>query len=230
MSTEIKINLLKEQIANIQKEKIKHFLSLCESEIERLFLLNFINYYESQFAEFIEVVYSFDITDIDSSGSIIFEKKSSFAYNSSGYAVPLHVKVDLHSFHFLLIPQHEIILSNKKYRVDFLIKVIRFDNSEINICIECDGYEFHQKSIDQVNKDNKRDRELLSHGYLIFRYSGSEIYTKSFFFEALMKEIEKIGVRDLVEKERLEVEKFIDEYGKMKNLSLDVIQNLKRNL
>ena len=47
-----------------------------------------------------------------------------------------------------------------------------------NICfvIECDGYEFHQKTKKQVEQDNERQRALQKEGYEVIRFSGSEIY------------------------------------------------------
>lgn len=74
--------------------------------------------------------------------------------------------------------QKEIKIKSKKYRVDFCIPVV-YKNQE-NKCyvIECDGYEFHQKTKKQVEEDNKRQRDLQKEGYEIIRFSGSEIFHK----------------------------------------------------
>lgn len=72
--------------------------------------------------------------------------------------------------------QKEIKVKNKKYRVDFFIPV-RYKNQEIiEFVIECDGHEFHQKTKEQVERDNKRQRDLQTAGYQIIRFSGTEIY------------------------------------------------------
>lgn len=73
--------------------------------------------------------------------------------------------------------QCEIICSKNKYRVDFLITVY-YPKLEKGKCfvIECDGYEFHQKTKEQVQKDYERDRLLQANNYEILRFSGSEIY------------------------------------------------------
>ena len=42
--------------------------------------------------------------------------------------------------------------------------------------IELDGHEFHEKTKDQVVKDKQREREIVSSGYKVFRFSGSEVY------------------------------------------------------
>ena len=73
--------------------------------------------------------------------------------------------------------QCEIKCNKNKYRVDFLITVY-YPKQEKGKCfvIECDGYEFHQKTKEQVRKDYERDRLLQANNYEILRFSGSEIY------------------------------------------------------
>ncbi len=53
------------------------------------------------------------------------------------------------------------------YRVDFLVE-------GTNIIIECDGYDNH-KTKEQIIHDNQRDRVLAREGYVVLRFSGSEI-------------------------------------------------------
>lgn len=75
------------------------------------------------------------------------------------------------------------------YRVDFLIS--GWTNGRIRhaggrytdvtpgwrkLVVECDGHEFHEKTKDQVARDKAREREIVSAGYEIFRFSGSEIW------------------------------------------------------
>lgn len=70
------------------------------------------------------------------------------------------------------------------YRVDFFvnISVLRFDDGKENwhntaqVIVECDGFDYHERTIEQAIKDRKRDRSLQSDGFLVFRYMGSEIY------------------------------------------------------
>lgn len=77
------------------------------------------------------------------------------------------------------INKQEIVeTKNKKYRVDFLIPVIYKNQENITFIIECDGYEFHQKTKKQVEKDNIRQRDLQEAGYEIIRFSGTEIYNR----------------------------------------------------
>lgn len=76
--------------------------------------------------------------------------------------------------------QVEIKCDKKTYRVDFLIPVIYRNQEETHFVIECDGYEFHQKTKEQVEKDNTRTRDLQAAGYEIIRFSGTEIWHKPY--------------------------------------------------
>lgn len=42
--------------------------------------------------------------------------------------------------------------------------------------IEIDGHEFHEKTKIQAQKDKQREREIVSAGYKILRFSGSEVF------------------------------------------------------
>lgn len=70
------------------------------------------------------------------------------------------------AFNYTIYPQAEIL----SYRVDFLVVY-----GDKQIVIECDGHEFHEKTKAQASKDKKRDRELQKAGYIVFRYSGSDL-------------------------------------------------------
>jgi len=79
-------------------------------------------------------------------------------------------------------PQYEIQTENKKYIVDFLIFGDEFVNSflkkDFQLIIECDGYDFHQKTKKQVDYDNQREYDLKMEKYEILRFSGSKIYNE----------------------------------------------------
>lgn len=79
-----------------------------------------------------------------------------------------------------LTKQETISCGENNYRVDFLLEIAFKKNGQyldiLKIIIECDGHEFHEKTKEQVIKDNERDRVLQSYGYNVVRFSGSEIY------------------------------------------------------
>lgn len=76
--------------------------------------------------------------------------------------------------------QKEIDCNNKKYRVDFCIPVIYKNQEEKVFIIECDGHEFHQKTKQQVERDNARTRDLQKAGYEMIRFSGTEIWHRPY--------------------------------------------------
>lgn len=85
--------------------------------------------------------------------------------------------------------QKEINIKSKKYRVDFFIPVIYKRQEQKIFIIECDGYEFHQKTKEQVEKDNERQRNLQEEGYEVIRFSGTEIYHKPYQCAMTIKNI-----------------------------------------
>lgn len=65
------------------------------------------------------------------------------------------------------------------YKVDFAFEVVaQIKKRKLRqwIAIECDGYEFHHLSRQQVTKDKARERKIVAAGYKVLRFSGSEIY------------------------------------------------------
>ena len=75
-------------------------------------------------------------------------------------------------------PQFEIDGNGKTYRTDFLLEVIDKNNPNFDcyIVVECDGHEFHQKTKQQVKRDNEREMALKMLGYDVLRFSGTQIY------------------------------------------------------
>lgn len=76
--------------------------------------------------------------------------------------------------------QREIECGENKYRVDFLIPVIFYKNIYKCYIVECDGYEFHQKTKEQVENDYIRQRNIEMEGYRIIKFTGSEIYNDAY--------------------------------------------------
>ncbi|MDM8098691.1 endonuclease domain-containing protein [Oceanobacillus oncorhynchi] len=73
-----------------------------------------------------------------------------------------------------IIFQEVIDCGQKKYRVDFFIAT-KYKNKFKGFVIECDGHDFHEKTKEQAKKDKKRDRDLMTKGYSVIRFTGSEI-------------------------------------------------------
>lgn len=76
---------------------------------------------------------------------------------------------------FSIIPQEEVYYDkNKKYVIDFSIHY-QDEYGSFKIAIECDGHEFHERTKEQAAKDRSRDRKLIKMGYIVLRFTGSEI-------------------------------------------------------
>lgn len=58
------------------------------------------------------------------------------------------------------------------YRVDLLLWSGAFGT----LAIECDGFDFHDRTPQQASYDRARDRELVRFGATVIRFTGSEIY------------------------------------------------------
>lgn len=65
-----------------------------------------------------------------------------------------------------IFPQYEAL----NYRLDFAVIGDYF-----KIDVECDGIQYHSLS-EQVQKDKIRDRALTMNGFLVMRFTGSEIF------------------------------------------------------
>jgi len=59
-------------------------------------------------------------------------------------------------------------------------KTYKYTNENLKVVVECDGHEFHQKTKQQVKKDNERQLALQMAGYEVIRFSGSQIYNEPF--------------------------------------------------
>lgn len=175
----------------IYKNKFNALIEVCESPIEKLFFVDFINFYIENSISLYNVSFlskptsdhygnslSNYPTEIDNS---IFVIKI-----PPGYIYGLLISHKFYSFSFKIIPQFEVDISDKtSYRLDFAIIGKSFSNkhkdnyAHFKIFIECDGNEFHKTPI-QINNDNTRANNLKSIGWMEFRYSGKKIYSDGF--------------------------------------------------
>ncbi|HNR65080.1 MAG TPA: DUF559 domain-containing protein [Atribacterota bacterium] len=72
-----------------------------------------------------------------------------------------------------IIPQYNI--PQTYYKVDFFITDI---HENIKLVIECDSYEWHHKTPDQILFDYKRMRKIISLGYTYFPFTGRELHSE----------------------------------------------------
>lgn len=63
-----------------------------------------------------------------------------------------------------------------QFEVDFAVFVKGFWSNPLMLAVECDGHDYHRKTKGQARYDYKRDRWLMSMGWQIMRFTGSEIW------------------------------------------------------
>lgn len=117
------------------------------------------------------------------------------------YLIALLTLKEAVGLQFMIESQYEINCKNKKYFVDFAIchyECLGDDlKQDFKLAIECDGYEFHQKTKEQVEKDNKREYDIKMQGFEILRFSGREIYNNP--MECAFKTIKYIVAKNKLE-------------------------------
>lgn len=78
-----------------------------------------------------------------------------------------------HFGHVTIVPQARV----ENYRVDFAVQVGMWaGDAPLWIAIECDGHDFHERTKEQVARDRERDRIMISLGWPVFHFTGSEIF------------------------------------------------------
>ena len=121
-----------------------------------------------------EIVVSVSSEMMPNAGSPIeramFEAMVAFFYVMTG-KLPNVAKQDAFPSdgHWKITPQAQI----ESFRVDFLIEC---SMTGAKVVVECDGHNFHERTKAQARNDRSRDRDLQALGYLILRYTGSEIF------------------------------------------------------
>src|SRR5262249_9719638 len=64
------------------------------------------------------------------------------------------------------------------YRVDFLLTAQLTESTpelqvfRKQVVVEVDGFDFHDRTVEQAIRDRRRDREIQAMGFSIFRYAG----------------------------------------------------------
>lgn len=82
----------------------------------------------------------------------------------------------LHEFGIESIPQKQL----GKYRVDFLVDKCVFlregGYKNVEVVVECDGHDWHEKTKEQAKRDKSMDRYLQDLEFRVYRFTGSEIW------------------------------------------------------
>lgn len=61
------------------------------------------------------------------------------------------------------------------YRADMVLLISMGASSVAGLVIECDGHDYHLSSREKVSQDRARDREMQAMGFVVLRFTGSDI-------------------------------------------------------
>jgi very-short-patch-repair endonuclease len=70
--------------------------------------------------------------------------------------------------------QATLRLRDRTIRPDFAF-VWTCDEHIVNVIVELDGHDFHERTPEQAQSDKSRDRELQAMGWRVLRYTGREV-------------------------------------------------------
>ena len=145
------------QQAETQIQKLKEAFDFCESPLEKVFFLEYVALYDTQYG-----------WTPDERPVFVHEVKASAARGRE------------RDYNVFLIPQAAIKIIDKTYRADFLIQIEAWVDRSTRvfgkIVVEIDGHNFHERTKEQAAHDRSRDRALMAAGYKVVRFTGSEIY------------------------------------------------------
>lgn len=93
------------------------------------------------------------------------------------------------AFHLLRerlnVPRAPVVILEEQahvgpYRVDFLFRCKAQDGSVKRLVVEIDGHDFHDRTKEQASKDRSRDRWMTERGYVVIRFTGSDVWNDPF--------------------------------------------------
>jgi very-short-patch-repair endonuclease len=70
------------------------------------------------------------------------------------------------------VAQHQVEVAGSRYRLDFAFV-------EVQVAIETDGHDFHERTKEQAQRDKSRDRDLQAAGWRVLRFTGSEVFSNA---------------------------------------------------
>lgn len=132
-------------------DSTKDGLRVCQSPLEQLFLVTFL---------------------------FIAGPTDNVVNNDAGTGPEF--RFELYNDSFLIIePQAKIEIEGHTYHADFLLtyKTRRPRlASRLQVVVEIDGHNFHERTKEQARRDRTRDRAMIRAGFVVFRFTGSEIH------------------------------------------------------
>lgn len=141
-----------------QEEGLSWQLAKMKSPIEQLFFLALLNHGWEFFLD---------------------QNRWSEAYQLSQKILGRHAAFSLASsasLHYGFV-QPEITIDGRRMRPDFAFIAPDYGVPWTKkVFVELDGHDFHERTKEQARRDKSKDRLLQANGWIVFRYTGSEMY------------------------------------------------------
>jgi very-short-patch-repair endonuclease len=135
--------------------------AMCESEVEKTFLLAWLFHLET-----------FKLFGSPNGGGADY-----FFHSPDSEEV-----VQIGAFN-APVRQFDVVKAQHKvppYRLDIVLRRGISDGRRVFesplVAVEIDGHDFHEKTKEQASRDKERDRVLQTAGYIVLRFTGSEVY------------------------------------------------------
>lgn len=125
-------------------------LCVCDSPLEQRFLLAFL--------------------ELNGSADVAYRPHGEHGYQ-------FIIESDGDSF-ICVEPQKPITIDQHSFRADFLVSYTSRAplTTHAQIVVEIDGHDFHERTKQQAFRDKRRDRLMASQGYIVMRFTGSEVF------------------------------------------------------
>lgn len=72
------------------------------------------------------------------------------------------------------LPKHFTV--QPQARINYMTVDFAVTGGARKMVVECDGHDYHERTKEQAASDKSRDRRLQAAGWLVFRFTGSEIF------------------------------------------------------
>ena len=153
-------------------EDFDRIAEACESPIEQLLIGGLLS--RGRFAPY--------WADLDSYSKLFAVSKARCAKDAypkiSGYVYTYTSAPDAEVF---LYSQYPVHVDGHRYRLDFALAVEQANTGTPNeyawVSVECDGHDYHERTKEQAKADRSRDRILTANGWIVVRFTGSELFT-----------------------------------------------------
>lgn len=188
----MEINQIISSLRNLEEEKFMRIMNLCDSPIEKKFIANVYYFFVKNSFEtkMILLKESEELESVDGYLKSIF-----YMTNDAGikvqvispgneYSTPysdfvtllIGFKVRCFNIVYEFFPQYPIFDHEQTRYADFVVVAKNEKDHSIikKFIVECDGHEYHHTP-EQRSRDNERTRFLNGQGYVVVRYTGSEI-------------------------------------------------------